>query len=283
MRLRSILAPLLMIVAGCGDDGTSGPPRIEGRWAGQFFLASSLQCSDGGGVTIGTPTPTRVVTFNFQGGAALGDFVAAQYAFCAYEGRRDTNDFIRLEGKASNATDGTCGRRLELSEIRDGDAHLFLVVGPRPPPPGDGTVACNASEEADVRRDDGEGEVLVEDLQRHHLGRLQRPEFEIPEPEGVQRQYGFTLDTFPTSATLEIEVFEVNDVGAVVVLNDQIILEMPRSPGTQTLTAQIPRTLFRIGANVLTIASQQTGGGTETLAEDFEYENLRVHARFFIE
>jgi len=114
---------------------------------------------------------------------------------------------------------------------------------------------------------------LINDTNTHHIGDEVRTDFVVILPEGKERNYSFALSGKPQSGSLQLNVFHMDSVGADVLVNGVVVVTMPPPSPDGPVSASIPTVSLLEGQNTLTIRSRSDASG---LAEDFEYNNLKV-------
>lgn len=113
---------------------------------------------------------------------------------------------------------------------------------------------------------------LIDDTSRHHLGTTFRSDFVIKSPEGREKSYSFGLSGKPVSGTVQITVFDMDLLGADVVVNGAVVIAMPPPFNNGSRSADIPVVNLLVGQNTLIVRAR--GSGSQV--EDFEYQDLRV-------
>lgn len=114
---------------------------------------------------------------------------------------------------------------------------------------------------------------LINDTNTHHLGDEIRTDFVMPFPEGKELTYSFGLSGKPLSATLQLNVFHMDSVGADVLVNGVVVVTMPPPSPDGAINQSISTAPFLVGSNTLTIRSRSDASG---LAEDFEFNNVKL-------
>jgi len=105
-----------------------------------------------------------------------------------------------------------------------------------------------------------------------HLGDEYRGEFHKPYPEGTSKKYDFRLEGKVRSATLEIELSDLDNIGATVTLNSVTIASFAGSGDNGFKSLSVSTSPFVQGTNTLMVLSNTSG----SQREDFEYRNLKV-------
>lgn len=114
---------------------------------------------------------------------------------------------------------------------------------------------------------------FINDTARHHIGDDYRGDFVgIEKPEGKEKTYNFALSGKPVSGTVQITVFDMDLIGADILINNALVMSMPPPDGDGTRSKEIPVASLLIGENTLTVRSRMEG----TMYEDFEYKDLKL-------
>jgi hypothetical protein len=119
-------------------------------------------------------------------------------------------------------------------------------------------------------------ETLTFDLERNwvHLGDEYRGDFHSPSPwpGGSSKSYDFRLEGKVRSATLEMELYDVDNIGATVTLNSAIIASFAGSGANGFKSVSISTSPFVQYTNTLKVQSNTS----DSQMEDFEYRNLKL-------